>query len=183
MNPWFRSFFVSSNPLSRKPSQESQAVEYRINREINHVVEKEGTYGWNVLFVNNKSRGSNESTGKEVTERGQWKFEDIKGWNQKSIEKRIMSKEQTMIYKTLHRKLKTEKYKPNCSICTTRCVTLDTNPMISHECGKNLFVITTNGTYPWSFVTVIFQHAGTPGMLLHTNGRFTTRKLKASPLS
>jgi hypothetical protein len=24
---------------------------------INHVVEKEGAYGWNVLFANNKSRG------------------------------------------------------------------------------------------------------------------------------
>jgi len=24
---------------------------------VNHVVEKEGTYGWNVLFVNNMSRG------------------------------------------------------------------------------------------------------------------------------
>ena len=26
---------------------------------VNHVVEKEGTYGWNVLFVNNMSRGYN----------------------------------------------------------------------------------------------------------------------------
>jgi hypothetical protein len=43
----------------------------------------------------------------------------------------------------------------SCSICTTRCVTLATNPVIRHECGKNLFVITTNGTYPWSFVTYI----------------------------
>jgi ATP-dependent Clp protease adapter protein ClpS len=48
--------------------------------------------------------------------------------------------------------------------------------VIRHECGKKLFVITTNGTYPWSFVTVIFQHAGAPGMHLYTNGKFTTRK-------
>jgi hypothetical protein len=52
--------------------------------------------------------------------------------------------------------------------------------VIRHECGKDLFVITTNGTYPWSFVTVIFQHAGAPGMHLYTNGEFTTRKLKSS---
>ena len=65
----------------------------------------------------------------------------------------------------------------------TICVTLVTNSVIRHECGKNLVVITTNGTYPWSFVTHIFPHAGTPGMLLHTNGKFTTRKLKSSRLS
>jgi hypothetical protein len=34
-----------------------------------------------------------------------------------------------------------------------------------------------------SFVTVIFQHAGAPGMHLYTNGKFTTRKLKSSLLS
>jgi len=65
-------FFVSRNPWSRKSWQESQALEYRINREINHVVErghlwmgykqwikwlKSDTNGWDVLFGDNKSRG------------------------------------------------------------------------------------------------------------------------------
>jgi hypothetical protein len=33
-NPWFNSFLVSSNPLSRKSCWEPQALEYRINWEI-----------------------------------------------------------------------------------------------------------------------------------------------------
>jgi hypothetical protein len=35
---------------------------------------------------------------------------------------------------------------------------LVTNPVISHEWGKDRIVITTNGTYPWSFVTQIFRN-------------------------
>jgi hypothetical protein len=92
-HPWFSSFFVSSNPLSRKSWEEPQVLEYRIHWEINHSVErgylwmgclvykqwitrlkcwhlwlgcpvykqwitwlKDDTYGWNILFTNNKSR-------------------------------------------------------------------------------------------------------------------------------
>jgi hypothetical protein len=36
-----------------------------------------------------------------------------------------------------------------------------TNPVISHEWGKEREVFTTSGTYPWSFVTQIF-HNGQP---------------------
>jgi hypothetical protein len=43
----------------------------------------------------------------------------------------------------------------------TRRVNLITNPVISHEQGKDRKVSTTNGTYPWSFVTQIF-HSGQP---------------------
>ena len=40
----------------------------------------------------------------------------------------------------------------------TRRVTLITNPVISYEWGKDWIVITTNGTYPWSFVTLILRN-------------------------
>jgi hypothetical protein len=46
----------------------------------------------------------------------------------------------------------------SCSTSDTRCVNLVTNPVISHERGKNREVL-TSGTYPWSFVTQIF-HSG-----------------------
>ena len=43
----------------------------------------------------------------------------------------------------------------------TRRVNLIINPLISHEWGKDREVLTTSGTYPWSFVTRIF-HNGQP---------------------
>jgi hypothetical protein len=43
-----------------------------------------------------------------------------------------------------------------CSTSGTRRVNLVTNPMISHELGMNPWVLTTSGTYPWSFVTQIY---------------------------
>ena len=46
----------------------------------------------------------------------------------------------------------------SCSSSDTRCVNLVTNPVISHECGKNREVLTTSGTYPWSFMTQIFHN-------------------------
>ena len=47
----------------------------------------------------------------------------------------------------------------SCSTSDTRHVNPVTNPMISHERGKDREVFTTSGTYPWSFVTQIF-HSG-----------------------
>ena len=43
----------------------------------------------------------------------------------------------------------------SCSTCGTHHATLVRNPETNHEWGKNQIVITTNGTYPWSFVTYI----------------------------
>ena len=43
----------------------------------------------------------------------------------------------------------------SCSTCGTSRITLVTNQLISHERGKDQIVITTNRTYPWSFVTQI----------------------------
>ena len=45
-----------------------------------------------------------------------------------------------------------------CSTRGTRHVTLGTNPMISHEWGKDRGVLTTSGTYRWSIVTQIFRN-------------------------
>jgi hypothetical protein len=45
----------------------------------------------------------------------------------------------------------------SCATSDTRRVNLVTNPVISHEWGKDREVFTTSGTYPWSFVTQIFH--------------------------
>ena len=43
----------------------------------------------------------------------------------------------------------------------TRHINLVTNPVISHEWGKDREVVATSGKYPWSFVTQIY-HNGQP---------------------
>jgi hypothetical protein len=45
----------------------------------------------------------------------------------------------------------------SCSTSDTRRVNLVTNPVISHERGKDREVLTTSGTHLWSFVTQIFH--------------------------
>jgi hypothetical protein len=47
----------------------------------------------------------------------------------------------------------------SCSTSDTRRVNLVTNPVISHEWGKEREVLTTSGTYLWSFVTQIFHNS------------------------
>jgi hypothetical protein len=47
----------------------------------------------------------------------------------------------------------------SCSISGTRRGNPVTNPVISHEWGKDREVFTTSGTYPRSFVTQIFHNA------------------------
>ena len=47
-----------------------------------------------------------------------------------------------------------------CFICGILRATHVTNTMIRHESGKYLIGITTNGTYPWSFLTQIFRSHG-----------------------
>ena len=50
----------------------------------------------------------------------------------------------------------------SCSTSDTRLINIVTNPVISHERGQDWELLTTSGTYPWSFVTQIF-HNGQPG--------------------
>jgi hypothetical protein len=45
-----------------------------------------------------------------------------------------------------------ERVGSSSSTSDTRCIILVTNPVISHERGKDWEVLTTSGTYPWSFV-------------------------------
>jgi hypothetical protein len=47
----------------------------------------------------------------------------------------------------------------SCSTSDTSRVNLVTNPVISHERGNDRELFTTNGTYPWSFVTQIFHNS------------------------
>ena len=47
----------------------------------------------------------------------------------------------------------------SCSTSDTRCVNLVTNPVISHEWVKDREVLTTSGTYRWSFVTQMFSNS------------------------
>jgi hypothetical protein len=46
----------------------------------------------------------------------------------------------------------------SCSNSDTRHVNLATNPVISHEQGKNREVFTRSGIHPWSLVTQIFHN-------------------------
>ena len=39
-----------------------------------------------------------------------------------------------------------------------RRVTLVAKPVINHDIGKDREVVTTNGTYSWSFVTQLFRN-------------------------
>jgi hypothetical protein len=50
-----------------------------------------------------------------------------------------------------------ERVSSSCSISGTRRVTFVINPVNSHERGQDRFVITTKGTYRWSFVTDVSQ--------------------------
>jgi hypothetical protein len=82
---------------------------------------------------------------------------------------RKRTKGQTMIYKYTHKTkdrvtrtpLKTggdltcsDKVNTSCSTSGTRRVNLVSNSVISYELGKDREVLTTRGTYLWSFVTI-----------------------------
>jgi len=56
-----------------------------------------------------------------------------------------------MIYNILRTKLKIEQHKSHYVMLET--VSVATNTVVSHKRGQNRIMITTNGTYPWSFVT------------------------------
>ena len=49
----------------------------------------------------------------------------------------------------------------SCSTCCTRRVTLVRRPMISLKSVKDQIMITTNGTYQWSFLTQILGNGAT----------------------
>jgi hypothetical protein len=55
----------------------------------------------------------------------------------------------------------------SCSTSGTLRVTLITKPMIRHAWGKNQILITTNTTYPWSFVRQIFCKGHDTTCIIH----------------
>ena len=76
--------------------------------------------------------------------------------------KRTSNHLQNITNKTTDRVTWTQlKISSSCSTSGTRCVTLATNPVISHEWGKDRKVLATSGTYPWSFVTQMFRNGQT----------------------
>jgi hypothetical protein len=77
--------------------------------------------------------------------------------------KKQKTKEQTTLYKILHIKLKiggeltcSGRVSNFCSTSDTRRVAPVTKTEISNEWEKDQKVLTTSGTYPWSFVTQVF---------------------------
>jgi hypothetical protein len=65
-------------------------------------------------------------------------------------------------YLDLHLEIDSEgRVGSSCSTRDTSRINLVTNPVTSHERGKDREVFTTSGTYPWSFVTQI-SHNGQP---------------------
>jgi hypothetical protein len=86
----------------------------------------------------------------------------------KAMAKWQRTKGLTMIYKHLHRKTK-DRTTPTLpynsefrcsrrasSSCFKSGIRRVKNPVISHEWGNDR-IVTTNGTYPWSFVTQILR--------------------------
>jgi hypothetical protein len=67
------------------------------------------------------------------------------------------------------------KVSSSCSSSGTRSVNLVTNPVISHEWGKDRKVFSTGGTYLWSFVIQIF-HNGQPSHFRSDDFNLTNRK-------
>jgi hypothetical protein len=73
----------------------------------------------------------------------------------------------------------------SCSTSDTCHVNRVTNPDISHERGKDWEVLTTSGTYSWSFMTQIF-HNGQPsrgGNLTKRNPWFSSFLVGSNSLS
>jgi len=70
----------------------------------------------------------------------------------------------------------------SCSTSDTRRINLVANPVISHERGKDRGVVTTSGTYPWSFVTQIF-HNGQPSHGGDRNDDFNLTKRNLGSLA
>jgi hypothetical protein len=79
--------------------------------------------------------------------------------NESQLPKEKRTKGQTIIYKhdTGDEFECSGRVNSSCSTSDTRRVNLVTNPVISNERGKDREVLTTSGTYPWSFVTQILQ--------------------------
>ena len=123
---------------------------------------------------------SNQNPYIEEEQTAQWPKEKVQKDKQRSTKHTCTYKTKDWVTRT---PLKTEselrcsgRVRISCSISDTRRVNLVTNPVISHEWGKDREVLTTSETYPWSLVTQIF-HNGQPS---YGGDRKTFRKCSNS---
>ena len=93
----------------------------------------------------------------------QWPQEKVQKDKQRSTKHTYKTKDRVTRtpWKTGGELRRSGRISSSCSTSGTRRVNLVTNPVISREWGKDREVLTTSGTYPWSFVTQIF-HNGQP---------------------
>ena len=110
----------------------------------------------NVITTNVTYQRGNQNPSFEEGQTTQWPKEKGQKDNQRSTKHTYKTKD-----RVIQTPLKTGgelRCSGRVSSSYTRPVNLVTNPLISHERGKNLEVFATSRTYPWSFVTQIFHN-------------------------
>jgi hypothetical protein len=97
---------------------------------------------------------------KRKSTKGQEEFEDTKGviWIRISKKNRQHNDQKKKDKQRSTKHTHKTKDRVTRTPLKTRRVNLVANPVISHEWGKDREVLTTSGTYPWSFVTKIFHN-------------------------
>ena len=109
------------------------------------------------------TKGGNQNPYIEEEQTTQWPTEKVQKDKQRSTKHTYKTKDRVTRtpLKTGGELRSSGRVSSSCSTSDTRRVNQVTNPVISHERGKDREVFTTSRTYPWSFVTQIF-HNGQP---------------------
>ena len=106
-------------------------------------------------------KGGNQNPYIEEEQTTQWPKEKVQKDKQRSTKGTYKTKDRITRtpLKTRGELMCSSRSSSSCSTSDTCRVNLVTNPVISHERGKDREVFTTSGTYPWSFVTQIFHNS------------------------
>jgi hypothetical protein len=106
-------------------------------------------------------KGGNQNPYIEEEQTTQWPKEKVQKDKQRSTKGTYKTKDRIIRtpLKTGGELMCSSRSSSSCSTSDTCRVNLVTNPVISHERGKDREVFTTSGTYPWSFVTQIFHNS------------------------
>jgi hypothetical protein len=106
-------------------------------------------------------KGGNQNPYIEEEQTTQWPKEKVQKDKQRSTKDTYKTKDRITRtpLKTGGELMCSSRSSSSCSTSDTCRVNLVTNPVISHERGKDREVFTTGGTYPWSFVTQIFHNS------------------------
>ena len=106
-------------------------------------------------------KGGNQNPYIEEEQTTQWPKEKVQKDKQRSTKHTYKTKDRITRtpLKTGGELMCSSRSSSSCSTSDTCRVNLVTNPVISHERGKDREVFTTSGTYPWSFVTQIFHNS------------------------